>query len=74
MLLNIMVFDNVWIQKEIKIFWIKLQKKEKFEKKIKFILIVGGTGFLGSNIARSLLNKKIEFLAFQLNHRKRKKT
>ena len=28
------------------------------KKKIKFILIVGGTGFLGSNIARSLLNKK----------------
>ena len=28
------------------------------KKKIKFIHIVFGTGFLGSNIARSLLNKK----------------
>ncbi len=43
------------------------------KKKVKFILIVGGTGFLGFNIARSLLNKKNRIFSISTKPPKKKR-
>ena len=72
--LNIKAFGNVWIQKEIKIYQIKLSKRKnlKFNLKKK-ILIVGGTGFLGEYLQKKCLLKNFEVTVLSSSKKKTKK-
>ena len=53
-----MDFGNVWIQRDKDVLE-KLIKKEEFEK-LNSILIIGGTGFIGFNVAKNF-QKNMKF-------------
>ena len=55
--INIMVFGNVWTQKEIKIIQKKFLKIRSFNLLKNHILIIGGTGFIGFHLAKKCLSK-----------------
>ncbi|MAR44242.1 MAG: hypothetical protein CMC48_09265 [Flavobacteriaceae bacterium] len=64
--MNTKVYGNVWIQKEIRKYLRKYLKKKNLSKKLS-ILIVGATGFVGSNLLYFLSKYKYDLTAISKN-------